>query len=232
VNISDVTIATLAWARTPHEEVVLGRALERLNRLGPPIALADRGDNPTFSSRIARLQNVHVTVSPAGLVTQAQASVELAARFGSAFLLYTEPDKEMFFGGLLETFIAAAPHGDDVGVVLASRSSGSFDTFPPTQRYTESVINRLAAELIGPTGDYSYGPFLMNRMLVSDVLALEPTLGWGWRHATFAAAKRRGLRVEHVSGEFCCPPDQRTEDARERRHRLLQLSQNLLGLIE
>jgi hypothetical protein len=39
--------------------------------------------------------------------------------------------------------------------------------------------------------DYSYGPFLFNGTLLSFVEALEPTLGWGWRHCIFRAAHRQ-----------------------------------------
>jgi hypothetical protein len=40
------------------------------------------------------------------------------------------------------------------------------------------------------------------------------------------------LRVVQLTDDYPCPPDQRHEDDRERTHRLRQLSQNILGLIE
>jgi hypothetical protein len=100
------------------------------------------------------------------------------------------------------------------------------------QRYTEGVINHLCGELIGAPGDYSYGPFLMNRALLPSLSSLAARLGWGWRHFAFLTAHRLGFRVQHVTGAYPCPPDQRHESTTERTHRLRQLSQNILGLID
>ena len=68
--------------------------------------------------------------------------------------------------------------------------------------------------------------------LLGPVGHLQPQLGWGWRHFVFHEARRRGLSVHHIDGEYPCPPDQRLEDEAEQVHRLRQLSQNILGLIE
>ncbi len=131
----------------------------------------------------------------------------------------------------MDGFIRSAPDDDRVGVVLASRTEQSYGTYPPMQRYTEGVINHLCAELIGARGDYSYGPFLMNRALLPAIENLDRSLGWGWRHYAFVTAHRHGLRVVHIAGDYPCPPDQREEDDAERVHRMRQLSQNVLGLI-
>ena len=48
----------------------------------------------------------------------------------------------------------------------------------------------------------------------------------------FRAASREGLSVLHAVGGYACPPGQRCEDEAERRHRMRQLSENILGLIE
>jgi hypothetical protein len=166
-----------------------------------------------------------------GLVGQVKACVRLAGAFGTPFIMYVESDKEWFFGPPLSAFVDRAPDGDEVGVVLAARDATSFETFPPMQRFTEGVINRLCGDLIAP-GDYSYGPFLMNRALLPHVAGLQESVGWGWRHSVFREAHRRGLRVLHVVGNYPCPVEDRVEDASERTHRLRQLSQNILGLID
>jgi hypothetical protein len=233
LQTSDVAIATITWVRDAGEEALLARALDCLADAGMPVAVADRGASATFTTRLERLPGFRVTVpAEKGLVSQVQAAVELAASFDRPFVLYTEPDKEYFFAHRLAGFVRDAPGEPGTGVVLASRSEDSFQTFPEVQRYTESVINHLCAQLTGCPGDYSYGPFLMHRALLPQLRQLEPRLGWGWRHATFLAAHRRGLRVVQLTDDYPCPPDQRHEDDRERTHRLRQLSQNILGLIE
>jgi len=164
-------------------------------------------------------------------VPQIQASLALAATFDKPFTLYVEPDKELFFAGPMADFLRRAPDAADVGVVIASRSDQSMATFPPTQRYTEGVINYLCGERLGAAGDYSYGPFLIARVMLPKLAALDPTLGWGWRHAAFALTVRNALRVALVTGEYCCPADQRVEDEAERAHRVRQLSENIRGLL-
>jgi hypothetical protein len=227
---ADIAIATMSWARTDDEETRLSRALTRLCDLGVPVCLSDRGTSGRLTERLTRLPNLRMATPAAGLVTQVQSSIRLAGTLGCGWILYTEPDKEDFFDGGLGEFIANAPSSSDVGVVLASRTADSFQSFPPMQRETEEIINHLISDQIGVSGDYSYGPFLFSRTLLADVLSLPSHLGWGWRHATFLAAHRRGLRVLHAAGDFRCPPDQREESDADRRHRLIQLSQNVLGL--
>jgi hypothetical protein len=229
---AQVAVATITWVRSAAEEDTLARSLARLAEAGLPVAVADRGTSPRFSDRLAAFPGFSVTtVSEPGLVAQARAAIHRAAAFDRRFILYTEPDKQFFFGAPLRDFLRDAEHARDTGVVLASRSHESFATFPPMQRYTEGVINQLTGGLIGCAGDYSYGPFLMDRKLLPCVAAMEPRLGWGWRHFVFLAAHRRGLRVSHVTGDFPCPPEDREESDGDRVHRLRQLSENVLGLI-
>jgi hypothetical protein len=236
MDTSLVAVTTITWARTPAEEELLRCSLERLAVAALPVAVADAGTNPDFGRFLSQLPAFHVTVPPErGLVAQVTASMALAASLDRPWILYTEPDKALFFGSRLNDFLQRAAedrHGREVGVVLASRSRRSFETYPLMQRYTEGVINGLCADLLGPPGDYSYGPFLMTRTLVPELLQVRREIGWGWRHSAFRAAHRAGLRVDHVTGDYPCPNDQRVEDDAERVHRLRQLSENILGLIE
>ena len=63
------------------------------------------------------------------------------AASGRPFVLYTEPDKEMFFAEHLRDFVDRAS-GRDGGVVLAARSESSFASFPPVQRYDRHSLPR------------------------------------------------------------------------------------------
>jgi len=227
-----VSVATITWARTADEEALLRRSLERLADTGLPVSIADAGTNASFTEFLHSCHGFVVTVPhERTLVAQVAASLNAAAKFDTPFLLYTEPDKEAFFAGPLADFIARADGGSDVGVVLAARSERAFTTFPRMQRYTEGVINHLCGELIGRAGDYSYGPFLLNRLLLPALTELPADTGWGWRPFIFLAAHRRGFRVAHITGDYECPPDQREEDDAERAHRLRQLRENISGLL-
>jgi len=227
-----VAVATITWARSPDEEVTLRRSLQRLSEIGLPIAVADRGNSAPLTDFIGGLPGFDVTVpGERGLAAQVKASVTLATSRGTPFILYTEPDKEFFFGTALSGFIRQAPSDPHTGVVLASRDDQSLRTFPPMQRYTEGVVNHLCGEMLGCSGDYCYGPFLMNRAMACVIADLPANLGWGWRPFVFRAAKSRGLRVTHITSHFPCPPEGLDEDDNERKHRMRQLSENVLGLI-
>jgi hypothetical protein len=223
-----VAIATITWARSTEEDRRLRRSLTRLTATAFPIAVADSGRTPAFSSFLASRPALTVIVERGGLVAQVEASLQLAAGFGSPFILYTEPDKELFFE-YVERFAARAARRG--GLTLAARSRKSFATYPRTQRYAERVINDLCGEAVGRPGDYSYGPFLFPRTLLRHLLPLPADVGWGWRHHAFQQAHRRRLEIHHLPGDYPCPVDQRVDDAVERAHRLRQLSQNIQGLL-
>ena len=227
-----VAVATITLVRSAEEEPLLRRALERLSQQGLRVAVADGGSPPEFLQFLRALPGITVA-EPAGrgLIAQVRASLDAAAAHRTSFVLYTEPDKEFFFEARLRDFIARARDDDEVGVVIAGRSAESFATFPPFQRLTESTINRLCAHYVDVAGDFSYGPFLMRRTLLPHLQHLPADAGWGWRPFVFATAPRIGLKVVHVNADYPCPPDQRTEDDRERVHRMRQLSQNVDGLI-
>jgi hypothetical protein len=232
MNGDRVGVATITWARTDAEDTLLRRSLERLAAFGMPLAIGDAGTRPSFTAFLERLPGVTVSVPAArGLVPQVQESLAIASTFDKAFTLYVEPDKELFFAGPMVDFLRRAPDRPEVGVVIASRSEPSFSTFPPMQRYAEGVINHLCAERLGPVGDYSYGPFLIAYDLLPTVSTLDTTLGWGWRHAAFATTVRSGRGLAFVTGDYCCPPDQRIEDEAERSHRVRQLTENIRGLL-
>lgn len=230
---SQVAVATITWPRSTDEEELLGRSLKLLGEAGVPVAVADRDTSAAFSQRLKQLFGFRVTIqSKPGLVPQVQASIALAATFGTPFILYVESDKELFFEKRLRDFIRHAPDHDDVGVVLASRSEESFQTFPEMQRYTEGIANHLCGQRLRCPGDFFYGPFLMARTLLPHISNLDARLGWGWRPSTFVAAHRRGLHLLHVIDDHCCPPNQQNENDAEQIHRIRQLSENILGLIE
>ncbi|MEN3337133.1 MAG: hypothetical protein V7647_809 [Acidobacteriota bacterium] len=231
-NGARVCIATVTWAHDDQERQLLRESLLALDASGLPIVVADRGSDPPFRD-VLRAQPRLILAAPRhpSLVGQVQASVLEAAGTGADFVLYTEPDKALFFTSGLPEFLARADLHSRAGAVLAARSDASFSTFPPFQQFTERTINELCARFLGRPGDYSYGPFLLNRDLVPRVAAIAPHAGWGWRHFMFASAHRAGYQVDHVVGDYPCPPDQRAEHESDRLHRARQLHQNVGGLV-
>ncbi|HJQ32782.1 MAG TPA: hypothetical protein VJ866_11410 [Pyrinomonadaceae bacterium] len=228
-----VAVATMTWARDEAEAELLRESLPLLAGLGLPVFVTDGGSGAAFIDFLHTLPNFQVCDPPRrGPWEQVRQSLAAAEAAGRAFVLYTEPDKSDFFRRVLRDFISEAPGGEDVGVVLASRSAESFETFPEFQRRTEEAINLCCAELVGAHGDFSYGPFLLNRALVNNVRSGPHGLGWGWRPYAFGTAHRLGYRVESVVRDLPCPPAQREDSPRERLYRMRQLAQSVEGLLQ
>jgi hypothetical protein len=233
MDLGEVAVATMTWARDAAEERLLRESLPLLAGLGVPVFIADGGSGEQLLNFIRGLPNFKVVeTGRPGVWHQARTSIEAASEAsGAGFILYTESDKRDFFREGLREFVAEAPAGEDVGVVLASRSPESFQTFPEFQRHTETAINRCCAEVLGLEADFTYGPFLLKRALVPHIAKARSDFGWGWRPYAFATARRLGYGVRHVERRLPCPQEQREDGAAERLYRMKQLTQNVQGLL-
>ena len=176
--------------------------------------VTDGGSPQGFINFLQHLPNFAVSKATAkGVFAQASNSLTEASKTGKPFILYTEPDKEDFFTTGLPKITAAMNANEKTGVLLASRSAKSFDSFPAFQQMTETAINHCCEELIGLKTDYCYGPFLLNTKLVAPVSRVKEDIGWGWRPFVFAVAHRLGYTVETFEDDFFCPEAQREDDA-------------------
>ncbi|WP_146895240.1 hypothetical protein [Adhaeribacter aerolatus] len=229
---NNLAIATISWARDAQEENLLRASLTQLAGLNILVFITDGGSQSSFLDFLRSFP--HFTIlNPRGkgVWAQARTSVLAAAATEASFILYTEPDKQLFFRDFLPNFLSAAPLAESTGVVLASRSAAGFATFPTFQQNTETTINACCAEIMGPAVDYTYGPFLMNHQLAPYLNRVQEDIGWGWRPYVFGLAHRLGYHVVPYEANFICPPDQRTDSAVERIYRMRQLTQNIQGLV-
>ena len=212
--MTDTVVATISLARTVEEEAIILSSLTVLASLGLPVIIADGGssENLLQSLRSLPLTTVlRVAERQSGLVSQVQAAVSAACETGATWILYTEPDKQPFFGPPLQSLVSAPKQ--DLAVLIPARDERSFATFPDGQQLTETLLNTLCGQVFGLAGDYSYGPLLMKADAAAFVPEIvEGDLGWGWRTFVLAAAYsvggKLGLHTEHLP----CPDDQRDED--------------------
>jgi hypothetical protein len=228
--MDNVCIATISWARNEDEENTLSETLTSLAGLGLPVYITDGGSSERFRKFLNGFPNFTV-LRAKGLWPQAKTSISAAQQSGAGFILYTEPDKLDFFSNHMSNLLQQTVD-HKTGVLLASRSSQGFSTFPSFQQMTELAINKCCREVIGKDIDYCYGPFLFNTKLIPYLDALDDNCGWGWRPFVFAIARRLGLKVEAFEGDFSCPEDQRRDDEGERIYRMKQLTQNINGLVQ
>jgi hypothetical protein len=230
--MNQVCIATICWARTKEEEQLLRPSLLQLSSLDIPIFITDGGSNAAFVDYIKSLPNMHVLDAPEkGLWAQAKHSLLAAKQHGSNFILYTEPDKLIFFRDHLQTLLQHFSFNESIGIHLAARTTSAFHTFPAFQQMTETTINNCCTEVTASKFDYTYGPFLLNKRLLDYIDVLPADIGWGWRPFMFCMARRSGLHVTETAGEFGCPTDQQQDDENEKIYRMKQLEQNIRGIV-
>lgn len=230
MKASDLIIATISWARNEEEEKALHTSLQRLAELDIPVCITDGGSTDSFLRFLHSIPHFIVRQAK-GLWPQAKLSIATAMENGAKHIFYTEPDKLQFFSNHLKQMLDAIDI-KETGVVVASRSSKGFSSFPAFQQMTETTINNCCKEVFGKEMDCCYGPFLFNSNLVPYLKLLEDSIGWGWRPFVFAIAHRLGFTVTNYEGDFTCPPDQQEDDKAERVYRMKQLTQNINGLVQ
>lgn len=232
MNKHDVCIATITWARDEAEEKLLRQSLQQLAKLHMPVFITDGGSNTGFLNFLKSFSNFILLETEArGLLAQIKNSLSAAYQSGSSFIFYTEPDKHDFFVNGLPRMIDEVIVNEHSGIITASRTAAGFATFPRFQQMTETTINNCCTEIISTDLDYTYGPFIMNRQLVSHLKLLQEDIGWGWRPYTFAIANRLGYTIEAFEDNFSCPAEQQKDNPIERIYRMRQLSQNIQGIV-
>lgn len=230
MNTTGLAIATITWARDEKEEALLGESLTILSQLGIPIFVTDGGSSPTHQDFVRSLPNVSFFQAK-GLWAQAKNSLTEAHRSGAKTILYTEPDKLLFFQHHLPEMLEKIQWNKKTGVVLAARSPKAFASFPAFQQMMETTINHCCAEVTGLATDYLYGPFIFTTDLLPSLDVLPETCGWGWRSFLFAKAHLLGYTLDACEGDYFCPPDQQVDDGTERIYRMKQLVQNIDGIV-
>lgn len=232
MNKNNISIATITLARDEKEEQLLRNSLQELAKLKIPVVITDGGSRASFLEFLAGFSHFKISKAKVkGVWAQAKNSMFEALKEGAKFIFYSEPDKYDFFYLSLREMLDGIQPDERSGVVTASRSTASFETFPDFQRMTETTINNCCSEVIGSRFDYTYGPFLLNRELVPYLNLVNEDIGWGWRPYLFSVANRLGFRVEPFIGDFSCPAEQRQDSASERIYRMRQLTQNIQGIV-
>ncbi len=232
MNTTNLSIATMTWARDDKEEQLLHESLSALSKLNIPVFITDGGSNHQFIDYIKSFP--HFTLlepESKGVWPQVQTSLRAAYNSGADFVIYSEPDKMDFFKQGLTDMLHQISADEQSGVVIAVRSLPGFISYPKFQQMTETTINNCCAEVTGNNIDYTYGPFLMNRALIPYLEGLKTSIGWGWRLYTFVIASRLNYNIEGFEGDYYCPVEQREDDASERIYRMKQLGESIEGIV-
>jgi hypothetical protein len=227
-----LSIATITWARNEDEVSLLQSSLTQLSEFNVPIFVTDAGSTMNFTEFLLDCKNINLHPEPVkGVWPQTNVSLTAAYRSGSEFVLYTEPDKLQFFSTHLQSLINRIEVKNKTGVVLYSRTTNAFNSFPAFQQMTETAINNCCAELLGNNTDYTYGLFILRREIIPVLSQLPENIGWGWRPFAFNLCKRLRYDVECMEGDFFCPHEQTEDHPQERVYRMKQLKENIEGLV-
>ncbi len=98
MNLQQLAIATMSWARNEGEEKLLRLSLKQLSSLKIPVFITDGGSPEIFVTDMRRFNNFNVLQSAEkGLWAQVKISLQHASKSNASFILYTEPDKLNFF---------------------------------------------------------------------------------------------------------------------------------------
>lgn len=231
MNLQQLVIATMSWARDKDEEELLRLALNQLSSTGIRVFITDGGSPEAFVNEISRLHQFTVMPSAQkGLWPQVRNSLKHAYASGAPFVFYTEPDKLDFFKTLPQ-LLNSVEVNEETGAVLATRSADGMASFPAFQQMTETTINNCCAEVIKQGVDYTYGPFLLNKNVIPHLEALPMDTGWGWRPYAFNITARLGLHIRAKEGNYFCPASQQQDNAMERVYRMKQLAESIQGLV-
>jgi hypothetical protein len=232
MNRPNLVIATITLARNGAEEKLLVESLTQLASLNIQVFITDGGSSDSFLQYLRSIPHFSLsTTQVKGVWAQAKNSLLEASQADSDFILYTEPDKFLFFSLFLPQFITQPLHQEQTGILLASRSEAGFASFPSFQQMSERAINNCCKEIINQFFDYTYGPFILNKKVVPYLRLVHEDIGWGFRPYLFGIARRLKLTIESYEGDFTCPDEQTTDSAAERIYRMRQLSQNIQGLV-
>ncbi|MEO5995773.1 MAG: hypothetical protein ABIN89_03610 [Chitinophagaceae bacterium] len=232
MSTNKLSIATMTWARDEAEEQLLRESLQHLAALELTVFITDGGSGKPFLDFLRGFSNFNLLeTKTSGVWPQVHNSLMEAYNKGSHFILYTEPDKRDFFMQALPGIVQQFFVDESLGILLATRSAAGFASFPAFQQMTETTINNCCSEITGLNIDYTYGPFIMNRLLVPSLAELKNAIGWGWRPFAFVMANKMGYDLKAIEGDYFCPVEQREDCVSERIYRMRQLSENMEAIV-
>lgn len=230
MSCEKLAVSTITFARNEKEENLILEGLSSLSaKKVPSIFVVDGGSRKEFLEQLKTIPKIFLISSLGdGLQNQIAESLKKAKESGAPFIFYTESNKAWFFKEKADEFIEKALNLAEkdpaFGMAIASRTPESFSTFPPFQRYEESVVNKLIADFGGleQNGDYTYGPRIISSSLIPYLDRISGDLGWGWMSFLLIVGKRLGKNIHTVSLDLPCPPDEQKETEKDKVYRLKQ----------
>ncbi len=234
-----LVFSTVTLAKTREEEETIVRGIEMLSSKNiPSLIIVDGGSSSDFIARLGAIPRTSLVQKGGGLFVQTKEALNKASGESSPYIFYAESNKEQFFKTSLDEFVQKAfehmERDPNCGIVLPSRTSGSFATFPSFQREEELSLNRLLKELMGRAGDedFAYGPRIILRDLIPYLNRASKEIGWGWMSYLLIIVNRLGKSIYTIPLELPCPEKERGETRADKLYRLEQFRNHIDGINE
>lgn len=240
--MSKSMIATVSYDRNDpslRERVI--QSFQEWKELGVEIIASDSGSSEEF---VKKAKDIGVTVlkRPDSFVgTGIKQSIKEAVDLGAEQIVYIESDKSGKYGFTKEMKTCLSKL-DEADIVIPSRTTSAFSTYPQFQQWTEmNIINSFYAKLLQDLADsnvedYSYGPRIF-RKEVAPFFVKSPYIDWA---ASFeplismahdGAKKGKKRRITEVKIDMEFPAGKDSGDVQSAAYRVEQSHQIMQPII-
>jgi len=167
-----------------------------------------------------------------GIGTAMKESIRHAYVSGADIIVYMESDKYSYPKNIEKTILPIL--GNKADLVVPSRSTKSFLTYPPFQILTESFIDLSLSTVLKGIADYTYGPRTFNRK-VAPYFFESKYDNWGVMYNPLKRLKQDGFKIKPVYVNVSFPKEDYWKEfanVKVWRYRLKQIKQDLSPVLK
>ena len=225
-----ISIATVTWARTVEEKIIVLKTLKKLASFGLPVIVVDQANSKfPLIDEAKKIKGICVfKASKHGLDFQVRKSFEEAAKLGD-YIFFTESDKLDFVKNHAERFLGEFykhPHG----TWLPARSRISFLRFPKFQQDMERFLWEAVSALLNiKRNDFTYGPRIFPAVLLPHFNKVREEINCGFQAFLLAINHKLKLPLHIMEFNSGAPVDIQMGDELIA-YRIQQLEDELRGL--
>lgn len=227
---SKISIATVTWARTAEEKIIVMKTLKKLTSFKLPVIVVDKANSRfPLIDEVKKNKGIRIfKASKIGLDFQIKKSFKEAAKFGD-HIFYLESDKLDFVENHAEKFLDEF-YKNSSGTLLPVRSKASFLRYPKFQQEMERFIWKSASALLSiKKEDFSYGPRIFPAILLPYFNKVNEEINFGFQTFLLAINHKLNLPLRVVEFDAVGPKD--IDIGKESiAYRIQQLEDELRGL--
>lgn len=183
-----LAITAPSLIRSVEEEKVVLATITELSKLNIPLIITDGGSSDEQKKKIKEIPNI-IFFEEKGLFNQLKKSMNEGAKIANA-LFYLHSDKLDFARHYVKKMIDFYMTLPKKSMLIPSRTSSAFETYPSFQKMTEVILNSITSEFMEKKEDYYYGPKIFSSLLVPYFGKVKGEIGWGYEAFMYILNKR------------------------------------------